>query len=215
MEAAIFTPFMKDSKQGNALAIFVKNQRLGAVKTRLAAAIGDQKALEVYAQLVHLTLGAAAHTAAAVHLFYHERLEPAPSNLIAQVHVQQGDSLGARMLHAFDLLLADYSKVILIGSDLPEIHSALIEVAFSRLDFCDVVLGPATDGGYYLLGLKHPQPQLFESMSYSHSEVFNQTLARAKTSHLEVSQLAVLRDLDTYDDLLHFGFLNDDSDDAR
>jgi rSAM/selenodomain-associated transferase 1 len=199
---------MKDTKQEKALAIFLKNQRLGEVKTRLAAVIGDQKALEIYSRLVTLTLKAAKEVSASRHLFYSDTLESTSDNLQAERHIQIGSGLGERMKNAFNQLLDNYHKVVLIGSDLPEISATLIDEAFEKLDTNDLVIGPAEDGGYYLIALKAPQPTLFSDIEYSKAEVFEQTLARAEAEKLKVAMLKKLRDVDTADDLAHFDFLN-------
>lgn len=199
---------MKDTKQEKALAIFLKNQRLGAVKTRLAKAIGDQKALEIYTALVTLTLKAASDVGASRHLFYSETLESVPNDLQAKQHVQVGTGIGERMNNAFELLLKHYHKVVLIGSDLPDISATLIEEAFTKLDAYDVVIGPAKDGGYYLIGLKAPKPTLFTSIEFSTSKVFEHTLMLAEAEKIKVAILKTLRDVDTLEDLAHFDFLN-------
>ena len=199
---------MKDTKQEKAIAIFLKNPRLGAVKTRLAAAIGDQKALEIYTRLVTLTLKAAEEVSASRHLFYNDILESAPKDLQAEPHIQIGSGLGERMNNAFNQLLDKYHKVVLIGSDLPEISATLIDEAFEKLDTNDLVIGPAEDGGYYLIALKTPQPTLFSAIEYSNAEVFEQTLVRAEAEKLKVATLKKLRDIDTLADLDHFDFLS-------
>ena len=198
---------MKDTKQEKALAIFLKNQRLGAVKTRLAASIGDQKALEIYSRLVAITLKAAKGVSASRHLYYSDTLESA-LYLQAEPHIQIGSGLGERMNNAFNQLLDKYHKVVLIGSDLPEIRATLIYEAFEKLDTNDLVIGPAEDGGYYLIALKAPQPALFTAIEYSNAEVFEHTLMRAEAEKIKVAILKTLRDVDTLDDLAHFGFLN-------
>ena len=199
---------MKDTKQEKALAIFLKNPRLGAVKTRLAAAIGDQKALEIYTRLVALTLKAAEEVSASRHLFYSDTLESAPKDLQAEPHIQIGSGLGERMSNGFNQLLDNYHRVVLIASDLPEISATLIDEAFEKLDTNDLVIGPAEDGGYYLIALKAPQPTLFSAIEYSNAEVFEQTLVRAEAEKLKVATLKKLRDIDTLADLDHFDFLS-------
>ena len=199
---------MKDTKQERALAIFLKNQRLGAVKTRLATAIGNQRALEVYARLVALTLKAAKGVSASLHLYYSDSLESVPIDLQAEQHIQIGFGLGERMNNAFNELLNNYNKVVLIWSDLPEISTTIIDEAFEKLDSCDLVIGPAEDGGYYLIALKAPQPSLFSTIEFSNAEVYERTLMCADNEKLKVAMLKKLRDVDTADDLAHFDFLN-------
>ena len=113
----------------------------------------------------------------------------------------EGD-LGARMSNAFSNDLKKSSKVVLIGSDCPLMKTSIIEAAFEALDQNDLVLGPAEDGGYYLIGMKQ-EHELFLAMPWSSETVLEETLSRAQKLHLKVSQLEMLRDLDTIDDY-HF-----------
>jgi rSAM/selenodomain-associated transferase 1 len=131
--------------------VFVKNIKLGTVKTRLAKTIGDYGAFEVYSELVKITESATSKLAIDKRIYF--------SNAIVdtkwQNHykaVQQGADLGERMLNAFkDGFEAGYKKIVLIGSDLPDINETHIKKGFEALDNSDIVFGPAEDGGYYLL----------------------------------------------------------------
>lgn len=193
--------------KNKALAVFLKNRILGQVKTRLAKDVGPEKALEIYSRLYVHTLSVAKGVSAEIHGFY--ATESEAHSTFDRVHLQEGLGLGERMKNAFALLFKRHECVVLIGSDLPELSKALIEKAYVLLEENDLVLGPAVDGGYYLIGLRSAQPQLFEKMSYSHPDVLAQTLERAKETNLSVALLEPLRDLDTLEDLKHFNYLID------
>ncbi|MGA0383719.1 MAG: TIGR04282 family arsenosugar biosynthesis glycosyltransferase [Flavobacteriaceae bacterium] len=198
---------MNPPSKNKALAVFLKNKILGQVKTRLAKDVGSEKALEIYSQLCTHTLNVAKAVNAEIHGFYTNKKKA--HSTFDKVHLQNGSDLGEKMKNAFALLLERHERVVLIGSDLPELSTALIEKAYDLLEENDVVLGPAIDGGYYLIGLRSVQPHLFEKMSYSHPEVLAQTLKRAKELKLSVAMLEPLRDLDTLEDLKHFNYLID------
>jgi len=116
---------------------------------------------------------------------------------------QSSGPLGERMKQAFAGVFASASgPVVLIGSDCPELTCDILHQAFLKLATCDLVLGPAADGGYYLIGLRAPQPMLFDDIAWGTSSVLQHTLAKAQT--LAVSQLTKLHDLDQADDLAYF-----------
>ena len=186
-----------------ALIIFVKNQRYGQVKTRLAAKLGHDQAFEAYKILVQHTLQISLTIKADKFLFYHEKIEKDEWPGIAERLVQRGDDLGTRMKNAFALLFSkNYDKVLIIGSDCLEITDSIIEQGFSKLDSTDVVIGPARDGGYYLLGLKENSPLLFENIEWSTSKVLAQTTKACKENNLDYSMLELLNDIDEAGDWL-------------
>lgn len=122
---------------------------------------------------------------------------------------QKGENLGSRMLNAFELVFSHYAeKAIIIGTDIPDLNSDIILQADMLLDNSDIVIGPSNDGGYYLLGLKKPQRELFENIEWSSDSVLNSTLKAANKLELKIVQLPVLRDIDTKQDLENW--LNDD-----
>ncbi len=105
------------------------------------------------------------------------------------------------MHHAFEhTFLNKYKKVIIIGSDCIDLSAAVIEDAYKILNNSDVVIGPAKDGGYYLLGMKNPHPCLFRNVSWSTSEVFKQTLSICRSQHLNYCLLPTLTDIDVEND---------------
>jgi len=122
----------------------------------------------------------------------------------ARLFPQRGENLGDRMRHAFEQLFADgYSPVVMIGSDLPSLPSSYLAQAFERVreEADALVIGPATDGGYYLIGLRRPCPPLFTSVAWGTADVLTTTTSIAETCGLTVSLIAPWHDVDTVDDL--------------
>jgi rSAM/selenodomain-associated transferase 1 len=118
---------------------------------------------------------------------------------------QVGDDLGLRMAHAFQTALeSSYQSAIIMGTDIPGITAPLITMAYKSLQDHDMVLGPTVDGGYYLIGLRAPAPELFENISWSTDSVFSLTEEKAKAIGLSLKILPRLRDLDTVEDLQVF-----------
>ena len=202
-----------------ALAIFCKTPKKGFVKTRLAASVGDQKALEVYLDLLNITDEETRPFSSSRHLFLASALEDSVEKMRSTLQqqglftdpktsfaIQQGEDLGQRMIAAFKKLFQNHQSVVLIGCDLPDLTSALISNAFDALQSNDVVIGPSCDGGYYLIGLNKETPDLFKEISWSTEKVLNQTLEKAERLSLKVQLLDQLRDIDTLEDL-HFSKL--------
>lgn len=118
-------------------------------------------------------------------------------------YVPQGSGdLGERMARAIRAELAHgAARVVVIGTDCPELGAADIESAFAALDEADVVFGPATDGGYYLVGVRDNHPSLFGRMIWSASDTLAVSLERAAAAGLDVHLLAPRSDIDTAEDL--------------
>ena len=141
----------------NALLIFTRNPQLGKVKTRLAKTIGDEKALEVYNDLLHHTMTETQNLKCDKFVFYDENVElnDVWSINFYEKKLQFGADLGAKMQNAFQHIFdLGYKNCVIIGSDLFDLRTSHINEAFNKLEANDVVLGPAEDGGYYLLGMK-------------------------------------------------------------
>ena len=186
------------------LLVFLKAARLGAVKTRLAATVGAVAALAAYRELVAATLQNL--TLAAAELHVELRFSPddaareiAPWRRVGWGAVAQGaGDLGERLARGFGDALGDgCQRVLVIGSDCPTVNAADLRAALVALEDHDVVLGPATDGGYWLLGLRAPQPELFTGIDWSTPQVLAQTLQRAAAAGLRVARLRELSDVDT------------------
>lgn len=186
------------------LLVFLKAARRGSVKTRLAAELGDDAALSAYQDLVATTL-AKLSSLAAVELRF------APDEAAAEIRPwlrpgwnaapQGGGGLGNRLARAFaEAFAAGSERVIVIGSDCPYLNAADIRAAGNALAESDVVIGPATDGGYWLLGMRTYRPELFSDIAWSTSQVLAQTLRHAAASRLSVTLLRELGDVDTVAD---------------
>src|SRR5687768_12779189 len=155
--------------QRRLLMVFVKNPVKGTVKTRLANTIGDDKALAVYQILLDITLQAVKTSQSQKAVFYsgYHADDTWLKNGFLQF-IQHGKDLGERMHNAFGTAFASgYEKVVIVGSDCPDLTGELIDEAFDALDHHDVVLGPAEDGGYYLLGIKKMYPDIFQNKTWS------------------------------------------------
>ncbi len=190
-----------------ALLIFTKNPEAGKVKTRLAATLGDEAALSVYKQLLLYTVSATKCLPVDKFVFY--------SNYIEQEDVwdgkqyykelQQGNDLGKRMGNAFaSIFEKGYDKAVIIGTDCPDLNAGIIINAFAYLDVHDVVIGPAEDGGYYLLGMKILHQELFQKIKWSTCTVLNDTISKCTALQLDCSMLPVLKDIDEEKDLQAF-----------
>lgn len=186
--------------------IFVKNLDIGTVKTRLAKTIGDYGAFEVYSELVKLTEHVTLNLEEDVKVYFSKKvfsdLWPNTSK-----HVQLGDNLGDRMLNAFtDGFDQGYDKIILIGSDLPDLNEQHIKKTISYLDNNDVVFGPADDGGYYLIGMNTLIPNIFKDKPWSQPNLLKVTLQELDELNHSVATLENLNDIDTYEDLIESTF---------
>ncbi|WP_422107255.1 TIGR04282 family arsenosugar biosynthesis glycosyltransferase [Winogradskyella sp.] len=186
--------------------VFVKNIKLGTVKTRLAKTIGDYGAFEVYSELVKITELATSKLNIDKRIYFSNAIIDSkwPNEYKA---VQQGQDLGERMLNAFkDGFEAGYKKIVLIGSDLPDINETHIEKGIKALNENDVVFGPAEDGGYYLVGLSKLEPSIFLDKPWSQSHLLEVTLKQLYANHKKVDILDTLNDIDTYEDLIASDF---------
>ncbi len=184
--------------------IFVKNLIPGQVKTRLAKDIGMQGALDVYQYLVEATCEMAEDIYTDKAIFYSQYMEAEDiwDTEEYQLQVQTGDGLGERMSNAFKWgFKKGYKKVVLIGTDCFDLKIEHVEEAIDSLGDNEVVVGPATDGGFYLLGLNKFQPSLFEGKEYSHDKVLQELLTEVATLGSEFHLMESLSDIDTLQDL--------------
>lgn len=192
------------------LIIFVKNAVKGKVKTRLAATIGDEKALEIYQILVQHTFDITIALPVNKAVFYSDFLqEDIWSPAFYENFVQSGTDLGERMYQAFQQGFdAGYEQVCIIGSDCYELTEQIIQQAFEKLELTDVVIGPAEDGGYYLLGMKALHETIFQNKNWSTQTVLPDTLNNLKDADLTVALLPELTDVDEEKDLATIRELN-------
>ncbi|MDJ0836612.1 MAG: TIGR04282 family arsenosugar biosynthesis glycosyltransferase [Acidobacteriota bacterium] len=196
----------------NALICFLKFPEPGNVKTRLAADLEDPVAAAVlYEALAERVITEVYPLMASydVLLYVDSKHEiSAYRKWIGdswQFHYQYGDDLGTRLNDAFaNTFKAGYSKVAVIGTDCVGMDQAFVEEVFNHLDHHDYVIGPSTDGGYYLLAAREDSPWLFENVDWSTESVLETTLDKIETREKDVFQLIEKIDIDTLDDLVSF-----------
>lgn len=186
------------------ILIFVRNVQIGKVKTRLAKTIGDDKALIIYIHLLNKTAEVVAQANAHKAVFYSEYIEEADEFMVPifQKYLQNGNELGDKMKSAFIKAFSrGYQKVVIIGSDCYDLSPAILNDAFEKLNAHDVVMGPATDGGYYLLGMKQLHKSFFTNKEWSTNNVLVDTLLDVKNEKLSYFLLPTLTDIDTEEDM--------------
>ena len=191
----------------NAIIIFVRNPERGKVKTRLAREIGEEKTLQVYTGLLQHTHDIMAGLDCDKFVYYAGYVNDNDlwENNIFQKRLQKGEQLGDRMMLAFfDLFQQGYSKLVIIGSDCPELSAPVIGEAFEKLGRSEVVIGPSSDGGYYLLGLTHLIPELFRNKTWSTDTVLKDTIEDTVRLKKQYSFLPELSDIDTAEDLQRY-----------
>ena len=192
------------------LLFFVKNPERGKVKSRLAATIGDDSAVSLYKNLVAQMLSTLKEGTFPLYICFFPKnaQKPIKNWLGREYHYipQNGKDLGERMRNGFiDGFAMGHRRVVLIGSDIPDLPLGFIKEAFASLRKKDAVVGPAYDGGYYLIGFKDKtfSPQVFEGMAWGTQNVFDETMKKLKRSRRVVHTLPYLRDIDTAKDLKH------------
>lgn len=184
------------------LLIFTRNPELGKCKTRLAATIGDSAALDVYNFLLEHTVKITENLAMDKWVCYSEEIWERDiwPNTHFTKKLQQGIDLGERMRNAFEAGFAlGYEKIIIIGSDLYDLSRKDLEHAFKKLEEQDVVLGPAEDGGYYLLGTTKLIPKLYQNKAWGTGTVLKDTLGNLK--NMNHTLLDTRNDVDLYEDI--------------
>ncbi len=185
------------------LLIFVKNSILGKVKTRLAKSVGDQAALEIYEQLITHTRRITQGFSLKKTIWYSDFIPTQDGWKTDHFDkkVQTDGELGQRMKQAFaDAFHSGYQPVIIIGSDCLGLTTDILHTALQQLQNHDFVVGPATDGGYYLLGMNAFLPGLFEKKPWGTETVLSATLTDISQLHKTVCLLPELTDVDTLED---------------
>jgi len=190
------------------LIIFIRNPELGKVKTRLARDVGAEKALAIYEALLRHTRETAMQIEARRLLFYSQGIQEKDDWPPAYFdkRLQSGNNLGERMQHAFATALATTDKAVIVGSDIAQIDAEIIKKAFAALDETDFVIGPALDGGYYLLGMKQPTPELFQNMPWSTDQVCALTQQRIRQLGKTYRLVDTLSDIDYASDWEQHGW---------
>jgi rSAM/selenodomain-associated transferase 1 len=192
---------------GRRLLVFAKQPVPGKVKTRLAEALGPEEAAGIYQ-----TLGRSVVDQVRVGPFRTVVYFDPPTAMEdvtawlgsegLEFRPQAQGDLGDRLDAAFREALGEAETAVVIGTDAPGIDAQGVERAFRQLEEADVVVGPAADGGYYLMGLRSPTPGLFQKIPWSTSDVLSATLDRARRLGLDVAILPALEDVDTLEDYL-------------
>ncbi|RYM32123.1 glycosyltransferase [Brumimicrobium glaciale] len=195
----------------NALIIMTKNPELGKCKTRLAKTLGDKKALEIYIKLIDYTAKIAKEVEADKFIYSTDVLTDSkrwecPNTFFS---IQSKGDLGERMNNAVqNVLNQGYEKIIILGSDCAEINSSDINSAFDQLNNHDYILGPALDGGYYLIGMKEVSPTLFHDMIWSTEHVLSDSISRIKAKNSSYFLLEEKSDIDFEEDLKREGYVD-------
>jgi len=189
------------------VAVFARAPVAGAVKTRLAGALGPEGAAELHARLVrHALATAIAADVGPVELWCapdpaHPFFAACAAELGVTLHAQRGDDLGARMHGAFEHAAVSGDALIVIGADCPALSAEHLRDAASALTACDAVFAPAEDGGYVLVGLARPAAGLFEDIAWGGADVMARTRERLAASRLAWKELATLWDVDRPEDV--------------
>ena len=196
------------TKTEGALILFIRNPEKGKVKTRLAKSLGEEQALEIYKALLGHTRKISLAVPVRRLLFYSEHInyQDEWSSVDFEKYLQQGDDLGERMHRAFLKALRLASKAVIVGSDIAQIKPEIIQNAFAALDDHDYVIGPALDGGYYLLGMKTPSLELFSGIEWSTSTVCEETIAIIHQNGKTCAKVASLSDIDYAEDWKQYGW---------
>ncbi|MBL4706410.1 MAG: TIGR04282 family arsenosugar biosynthesis glycosyltransferase, partial [Flavobacteriales bacterium] len=184
--------------------VFVKNSELGLVKTRLAKTVGDENALRIYKALIQKTKEVILNVSAQKSIYYSSYIDDYdqfdPKDFAKRL--QMGDDLGERMKNTFEAAFNQGAeKAIILGSDCWQLRTDIIDQAFDALDRSDMVIGPAEDGGYYLLGMKKFIPEVFEDKEWSTSNVLVDTLLDIQKKGMTREILETLSDVDFEEDL--------------
>jgi len=193
------------------LALFARRPEAGRIKTRLAPALTPPLTLVLYRSMLADAFDAGRRSGVDERGVWWADEDPArDSSLDAalagsgwQQRIQAGGDLGTRLTHAFDELLPDSDdRTVVFGADCPTLDHELIDQAFRELERSDVVLGPAGDGGYTLIGLRRREQRVFANIAWGSDQVLQQTLDRAEAAGLTVTLLTRLDDIDTSFDLV-------------
>ena len=187
------------------LIIFLRSPELGKVKTRIAETLGDEEALRIYKQLSDQTLQMAAGLAISVYLFYEGGI-PGENDRLPSFHYlpQTKGDLGEKITQALEFTFQRHQSAIIVGSDCPFLSGSDIFQTISLLETNEVVIGPASDGGYFLMGCSKFLPYLFTSIDWGTPAVFLQTLQKIKEQGHSYSLLRTLDDIDTAEDWHHY-----------
>jgi uncharacterized protein len=184
-----------------ALIIMARPPVLGKVKTRLAAGVGEKNALIIYEKLLEYTFSIAVLEGADTFVFWSEPTDfQLPGSF--QSDIQKGNDLGERMSHAFEKVFQQgYHQVVMIGTDCPDLSAPMLQHSLYAFEKCDLVIGPALDGGYYLIGMNALYHVLLENMPWSTSQLMECSIIAARKYGLAFITLPTMNDVDEVSDL--------------
>lgn len=186
----------------NALIVFAKNPLPGKVKTRLAKSTGDKFALKIYKRMLENSYLVTKSLKCKKYLFLSEKRNNTLFDDSFEQLLQSGNDLGERMKNAFSKILKKgFTNIVLIGTDCPGLDSKILNSAFEKLKEHDIVIGPAFDGGYYLIGMKQNNFFIFENMKWGTEKVFEQTILKLILYKKKYALLKTLVDIDEESDL--------------
>jgi len=195
-----------------AIIIFARNPESGKVKSRIAKILGDEKALEIYKKLLDSIYSKTRNLKVKKFLFLSEFTDKSLFDPCYKQLVQNGKDLGEKMHNAmYSVFKYGFEKVILAGTDVPGLNEEIINEAFEKLSFFDVVIGPSADGGYYLIGMKESDFSLFENIDWGNELVLSKSIERIKYRNKSCYILKELNDIDTLEDLKYFDYKNKNS----
>ena len=205
-----------------AIICFTRVPAPGRTKTRLMPLLSGEQCAALHTAFLQDIAAACSLVDASLFVAHTPEDDPAPLRTIfpdaADFFPQQGQDLGARMDHAITRILSQsFDACVLIGADLPLLTAGHLRAAFSALETADMTLGPTSDGGYYLIGLRRPCGEVFRGQEYSTASVFENTMAAAKAAGLSCAAAPLCDDIDTPEDLslLHRTIQDHDSHTAR
>jgi len=201
------------------VAQFAKWPEAGKVKTRIAKTVGNEKALEIHLELLQMVmenLSSVENTCFEFWLsedgFRNKGCDESVLSLIEKYDVkykiQVGATLGERMANTLQASLVNFSKVIIVGSDCPNVTENTIQAACLALDNSDLVFQPAEDGGYVLVGASQFDPKVFQGVKWGQGQVLQQTLGNIDLGQLTYSLLEESWDVDEYEDYLRWKSLS-------
>jgi len=197
-----------------AILVFCKAPIAGQVKTRLMPQLSAEQAVNVHELLTEQILSLLTNDPLChVQLWcspdtQHSFFAHCTQNYAVSLHPQQGEDLGERMYHAICKALETSNKVLLIGCDCPSLTIEDIEIAINALDNDCVVFSPAEDGGYVMVAMTKPHPELFLDLSWGHEKVLENSLQRAGNNDLTIVKTKLQWDVDDINDLIRFRNLN-------
>lgn len=185
-----------------ALIVFIRNPKPGEGKRRIAASVGDQRTYEIYLELLEHTRALTMQYHGPKYLFYSDFIDETddwPSTEVKK-YLQANGDLGEKMTAAFEIVMSTHDHAMIIGSDCPEIQVDDLQSTDQMLKDHDIVIGPATDGGYYLLGMSGFHPGVFKNVPWSVAETSQFTRLQCQKLGLNLSELTERNDIDTIDD---------------